>query len=957
MPQKWYLRATTLNPHPTSGEKSTTEPVGAQTYGLTPTDLDLNPVKGASATSAATTLPNSTTANNGTLGRWSSAPLAAGTYGSGSWTIAIQTTESDANYNVFWRSASLYFYRPSNNTVVGFVIDSNTQSGVEFGNGVANARYGQVLTWTGANVTIQDGDILVFEAWTGGTPSMAGASRTATIFYDGTTDVTAAYAGTDPASYIQAPANIPSYLTGSVSDALFGSDTASTNVVVARTASDSLLGSDTAAGQPGKARSCVDYLLGWAVVAGSIALDASANGSNGPNTNPPQSLTVSHTLGAGTDRCVVVVGSTESGGTNGTLSCTYNGVTMTQAVEVNVTGTSNQRTAIFYLLDASLPAAGTYNVVLTEATGSAPVYEMLAVVYSLTGVGQSGQPDATASNTNTTGASSYSDNITTIADRAWVVTGLGDGNQAGGSVTATNGAQANVTTVNQASPFNSSLMASTLATTTAGVYSSGFQGLSPNYNRVSWAATSFVASSSGSIAAADDVATRGLLLARSIADALFGADTATRALVLARSTSDALFTSDTATGQPSKARSVSDSLISGDVATRQLSVARTAGDALFSADAATRGIVETRSASDALALSDVASRQLTLSRAATADALLSADAATRSSPRARTAADAIALSDVATRLLVQTRASADTLFGADAATRGSTTTTRSTSDTVALSDVATRQLTTTRATSDVLLGGDTAARAQPQARTAADALLVSDAAARALAAARSTSDALLGGDTAARSLIETRSTSDVLLGSDSAAPGSGNRTASDALLGVDSAARQLVEQRASSDALLGADTAARSVSPARQGADALLVGDVVSRATGAHRASLDALLGGDAATGSRALVRAVADHLLGGDVASPHLVFARLVVDVLLGGDSAVAVHGVPAHLAPGAGEIDYAAHAGGALSTGAAARGEIATRSSGGSLDSAARRAGGSTSPQRRGGGHVTYR
>lgn len=209
MTQKFYLRDTALNPFPTAGEKSTTEPVGTQTYGLTPTDKDLSGTKGTTATSAATTLPNSTTANNGTLGRWTSARLAAGTYGSGSWTIALQTAESDANYNVFLRSASLYFWRPSTSSVVGFVIDSNTQTGVEFGNAVAAARYGQVVTWTGSNVTIQDGDVLVFELWTGGTPSMAGASRTATIYYDGTTDVTAAYSGTDPASYINAPADIP----------------------------------------------------------------------------------------------------------------------------------------------------------------------------------------------------------------------------------------------------------------------------------------------------------------------------------------------------------------------------------------------------------------------------------------------------------------------------------------------------------------------------------------------------------------------------------------------------------------------------------------------------------------------------------------------------------------------------------------------------------------------------
>jgi hypothetical protein len=213
MTTKFYLRNTQVNSHPTSGEKSTTEPVAAQTFGLTPTDRDLLAAKGAAGTTQATACVNTASAQNGCLGRWSSVGLAAGTYGSGTWTFAVQSIESNAGCDAKFVLASIYFWRPSNNSVVGFVSDSNTQVGVEFGNNTT-ARYGQVLSITGANVTISNSDILVIEVWTGFTQAM-GTAGNLTVCYDGTTDVTAAYSGTDPASYLQAPGDIPEYITGS----------------------------------------------------------------------------------------------------------------------------------------------------------------------------------------------------------------------------------------------------------------------------------------------------------------------------------------------------------------------------------------------------------------------------------------------------------------------------------------------------------------------------------------------------------------------------------------------------------------------------------------------------------------------------------------------------------------------------------------------------------------------
>lgn len=421
MTQKFYLRASTRysSTYPTSGEKSTTEPVGGQTYGLSPATLDLLNPKGASATSAATTLPNSTSANNGTLGRWASGPLKAGTYGSGNWSIAIQTAESDANYNVFWRSASIYFWRPGTSSVVGFVIDSNTATGVEFGNAVANTRYGQVLTWAGANVTIQDGDILVFEAWTGGTPSMAGSGRTATIYYDGTVDVTAAYAGTDPASYINAPADIPqidtlplSVATVASSGVALGVSAAVSIALTPATVATSAVALTATAHTPLPLTSAS---VSSALVV-PIEFDAASQGGLWDTAG---TTTFAHTIGAGTGRLLVVIAAMEHvGGADYMVqSIKYDGIDLLQ---VTSRDQGQAYVEMWYLSDDTgpLPAAGTYNVVITW-TGTGIVRYTGAAV-SLRKAYAISEAQVSDGGSGTTLSSS----INVVTDGAWVVDGV-----------------------------------------------------------------------------------------------------------------------------------------------------------------------------------------------------------------------------------------------------------------------------------------------------------------------------------------------------------------------------------------------------------------------------------------------------------------------------------------------------------------------------------------------------
>lgn len=133
--------------------------------------------------------------------KWASNALAAQTISANTWTLAVQLKEDNTAHNAFF-VGSIYVWRnPS--TVVGFIYDSDTPVGSEF----ATSATGQVLSLTGSAVTALAGDFIVFEFWRHAVQGMAIGYLGGPLF-NGTTDVTAGYAGADPASYLSTPQNI-----------------------------------------------------------------------------------------------------------------------------------------------------------------------------------------------------------------------------------------------------------------------------------------------------------------------------------------------------------------------------------------------------------------------------------------------------------------------------------------------------------------------------------------------------------------------------------------------------------------------------------------------------------------------------------------------------------------------------------------------------------------------------
>ncbi len=101
-----------------------------------------------------------------------------------------------------WPMFSLYIWRPSTSSVVGYIYDSHTALGRQ----LRDNRYGQdtqVIKVSGAAVEVQTGDVLVLEIWTHHVQSFA-FNYTTSVRFDGTTDAWWNVLS-DRASYLDTP--------------------------------------------------------------------------------------------------------------------------------------------------------------------------------------------------------------------------------------------------------------------------------------------------------------------------------------------------------------------------------------------------------------------------------------------------------------------------------------------------------------------------------------------------------------------------------------------------------------------------------------------------------------------------------------------------------------------------------------------------------------------------------
>lgn len=204
MPTILYLRSQTSPWAPPAGERSAALPNGTGvTAAVLTEDMSLLLERGSSQVSATRVGPASTGHHDGYFGRFTSPPLAAQTFTGEVYGVApfIAGAEDTAFANAQIAIGSIYVYRPSDDTVVGYLKDSHSgQGGAE----LALAEEGRDLTANTASsttVTSEEGDVLVFEVWLHWQHGNLG-NRVKTIWWDGATDVVNGVATSDAASYL-----------------------------------------------------------------------------------------------------------------------------------------------------------------------------------------------------------------------------------------------------------------------------------------------------------------------------------------------------------------------------------------------------------------------------------------------------------------------------------------------------------------------------------------------------------------------------------------------------------------------------------------------------------------------------------------------------------------------------------------------------------------------------------
>ncbi len=176
-------------------------------------------------------------------------------------------------------------------------------------------------------------------------------------------------------------------------------------------------------------------VLAVAPSAAAITFDAASRAAT--TSTGRTSLSWSHTIGGGTDRVLVVGVAVEDASTTDAniTAVTFNGIALTPVPNSKRSGggTGIIQTQLFYLLSASLGAAGSRTITVTM---QGAVDGISAGAVSLTGVSQAA-PQSVTTNVDTSGADSISTSITSPAANSWVVDVVGSGNS--GSFTANSG--------------------------------------------------------------------------------------------------------------------------------------------------------------------------------------------------------------------------------------------------------------------------------------------------------------------------------------------------------------------------------------------------------------------------------------------------------------------------------------------------------------------------------------
>ena len=167
----------------------------------------------------------------------------------------------------------------------------------------------------------------------------------------------------------------------------------------------------------------------------AISFDAASRAAT--TSTGRTSLSWTHAIGGGADRVLIVGVAVEDASTADAniAGVTFNGISLIPVPNSKRSGggTGIIQTQLFYLLSASLGAAGSRTITVTM---QGAVDGISAGAVSLAGASQ-GAPQTAATNVDTSGADSISTSITSPTANSWIVDVVGSGNS--GAFTAASG--------------------------------------------------------------------------------------------------------------------------------------------------------------------------------------------------------------------------------------------------------------------------------------------------------------------------------------------------------------------------------------------------------------------------------------------------------------------------------------------------------------------------------------
>jgi len=209
---KLYFRSTTNGTSglPTDEQSTLTRTVlGADAVTLNRT---LSTTKGTTQTSINLTSGAVTSQQTGYWGRFVSDILNMTSIAAQTWTYNFGHSQS-SNFANFPSNGSApvychcYIWRPSNSSKIATIIDGNSIGSVSEPGSANNEESGHT-TFSGAAVSFQVGDVIIFEVWFRWTQTL-GNALTLRWFYDGLTENTTNGASvTNHASFIDSPATL-----------------------------------------------------------------------------------------------------------------------------------------------------------------------------------------------------------------------------------------------------------------------------------------------------------------------------------------------------------------------------------------------------------------------------------------------------------------------------------------------------------------------------------------------------------------------------------------------------------------------------------------------------------------------------------------------------------------------------------------------------------------------------